>query len=73
MTTADTAERHLLVTSRHGWFSRGQERLPRGMRQSSFADGQARHDYLHHGRFCAGQQRLQVTDQNEVEGTFADR
>ena len=68
----DKAERYVLVTSRHGWFTRGQERLPRGMQQSSFADGQARHGYAHHGRFSAGQERIPSTSDNEVEGTFAD-
>lgn len=70
--TTEKAERHLLVTSRHGWYSRGQEHLPRGMRQSSFADRQTRHGYAHRGRFCAGQEQVQSTTENDVEGTFAD-
>ena len=65
--------RHTTVSARHGWFSRGQERLPRGMRQSSFADGQAGPGQMHRGRFSAGQERLSSTSTNETEGTFAVR
>ena len=73
MTTAGKAERHVTVTSRHGWFSRGQEQLPRGMRQSSYADGQAAPGHAHHGRFSDGQQQSQSADNDQGEGTFADR
>ena len=73
MTTVGKPTRRVTVTSRHGWFSRGQERLPRGMRQSSFADGQAASGHALHGRFSAGQQQTQSTDNDQPEGTFADR
>jgi hypothetical protein len=64
-------EPRLTVTARHGWFSRGQEHLPRRMRQSSFADGQAlSHDHEHHGRFSDGQEHSNSTAANELEGTF---